>query len=138
MIQTINLSKETKFGIFGFLVALLISLFTFFVVRDTAERSNEKHKAELEALNKQFQNRADVAQIQVDSIQKQNALQYHLSYKLEQKFNEQTILLQSISKDYQRSLIELNKIKNEKVYIPIDVPVSEQSAFISKYKYEPY
>ena len=135
---TINLSKEHKFWIFGGLAAFFISLFTLFVVRNYAEKSDAKHKAEMEIMNNQLQKRADLAQFQADEIRKQNIMNYELSERLEEKFNTQTILLQSISKDYQKSLIELNKIKNEKVYIPIDVPVSEQSVFISKYKYEPY
>lgn len=138
MIRTINLSKEAKFWVFGALGAFFISLFTFFVVRNYAEKSDAKHKAEMQLMNMQLQKRADIAQFQAEEIQKQNELNYQLSERLEEKFNTQTILLQNISKDYQKGLIELNKIKNEKVYIPLDVPVSEQSSFISGYKYTPY
>ena len=135
---TINLSKENKFWVYGALVALFISLFTFFVVRNFAGKSDARHKAELQLMNLELQKRADIAQLQADSIQVQNNLNYQLSSRLETAFLNQNILLQSISKDYQKSLIELNKTKNEKIYIPLDVPVSEQSAFISKFKYEPY
>ena len=135
---TINLSKENKFWVYGALVALFISLFTFFVVRNFAGKSDARHKAELQLMNLELQKRADIAQLQADSIQVQNNLNYQLSSRLETAFLNQNILLQSISKDYQKSLIELNKTKNEKIYIPLDVPVSEQSVFISKYKYEPY
>ena len=134
---TINLSKENKFWVYGALIALFISLFTFFVVRNFAQKSDARHKAELRLLNLELQKRADIAQLQADSIQVQNNLNYQLSSRLETAFLNQNILLQSISKDYQKSLIELNKTKNEKIYIPLDVPVSEQSAFISKFKYEP-
>jgi len=135
---TINLSKENKFWVYGALIALFISLFTFFVVRNFAGKSDARHKAELQLMNLELQKRADIAQLQADSIQVQNNLNYQLSSRLETAFLNQNILLQSISKDYQKSLIELNKTKNEKIYIPLDVPVSEQSVFISKYKYEPY
>ena len=135
---TINLSKENKFWVYGALITLFISLFTFFVVRNFAGKSDARHKAEFQLMNLELQKRADIAQLQADSIQVQNNLNYELSTRLETAFLNQNILLQSISKDYQKSLIELNKTKNEKIYIPLDVPVSEQSVFISKYKYEPY
>ena len=96
MIQTVNLSKEAKFGLVGLLVALLISLFTFFVVRNYAEKSDAKHKAEMQLMNVQLQKRADLAQFQAEEIQKQNELNYQLSERLEEKFNTQTILLQNI------------------------------------------
>ena len=136
--MTIKLSKENKFWVYGSFIALLFGLFTFFVVRNFAQKSDARHKAELRLLNLELQKRADVAQLQADSIQVQNNLNYELSARLETAFLNQNILLQSISKDYQKSLIELNKTKNEKIYIPLDVTVSEQSVFISKYKYEPY
>ena len=136
--MTIKLSKENKFWVYGSFIALLFVLFTFFIVRNFAHKSYARHKAELRLLNLELQKRADIAQLQADSIQVQNNLNYQLSSRLETAFLNQNILLQSISKDYQKSLIELNKTKNEKIYIPLDVPVSEQSVFISKYKYEPY
>lgn len=136
--KTIKLTKEAKFWIYGGIGALCISLFTFFVVRNFAEKSDQRHKAEIQLMNIALQKRADMAQVQADSIQAKNDLNYKLSTRLEKQFSQQTILLQSFSKDYQKSIIELNKTKNEKVYIPLDVPVSEQSSFLSNWKYEPY
>ena len=46
--------------------------------------------------------------------------------------------LLDISKNYKQSLIEINKLKNEKIYIPLDVTPGEQHKFLSDYVYKPY
>ena len=138
MVKKIKLSSENRFWLYGALIALMISLFTFFVVRNYAEKSDVKHKSEMALMNKELEKRAIIAENQAKEIHKQNLLNYELSTRLEAKFNTQTVLLLDISKEYKKGLIELNKIKNEKAYIPTDVPVSEQSDFLSNYKYTPY
>lgn len=39
---------------------------------------------------------------------------------------------------YQKSINDLNKIKNEKAHIPTNITIAEQSDFLSKYKYKEY
>lgn len=135
---TIQLTAENRFWLFGLAIALCISLFTYFVVKNYAEKSDAKHEAEMRIMNAELQKTAIISDVRAKELQEQNALNYELSTRLESKFNTQTILLQDISKQYVQGLNEINKIKNEKIYIPLDVPVSEQSAYISGFKYQPY
>ena len=138
MIRKITLSKDNMFWLYGALIALTISLFTFFVVRSYAEKTDAKHQNEMALMNKELEKRAIIADNQAKELHKQNLLNHKLSARLEAKFNTQTVLLLDISKNYKQNLIEINKLKNEKVYIPLDVPLDEQHKFLSDYVYKPY
>ena len=58
--------------------------------------------------------------------------------ELSQQLKKQNEILSRIEFNYNKSLQELKKLKNEKDYIPADIPVNEQYDFVSKYKYSEY
>lgn len=126
-----------RYKIYWIVMLILFLIFSIVVVR-SINNANEKEIAKIEEANKKAERRELEATIKADSATKESRMLFNKVSGLEDQLSSQTKLLNKIESGYNKSLNELIKIKDEKVYIPNNVSSTEQFKFISDYKYSEY
>ena len=118
----------------GFGLVLLIGAFTYVIV----QQNEYTQKQEFERVNKLAEQREALATKQRDEARlKAEQASIRLA-QVEGKLSQQNLMLDKLYNSYSQSLNQLKQLQNEKNYIPNNVSISEQSLFLSKYKYQPY
>lgn len=129
------MDRKTK--IISFFGVLVVIFFAYSVVSVFNEKSN-KEIAKLEEVNANAKAEAAAAKKRSDSAAIVAAKMRKDIARMEGCLIEQNQILYKFQKSYDKSLIELNKYKNEKNYIPDNATTAQQSDFLSSYKYEAY
>lgn len=115
---------------------LVVCLFAFAVINMTKENSAKQMEA-LEEIKTNAEKEAITANKKRDSVLRQNLELSQQVGGLETRmimFNSSII---GLSSKFDKSFNEIKNYQNEKDHV-IDASVSEQSDFISKYKYKEY
>lgn len=132
--KKLNLTKEQ---ITAFFIVIVICLFVFFL-KKTYDSNTLEMIQKLELVNKNAEKERKIATAERDSARiKATALDIEVK-KLKEQDREHELKIKKLDNSYNNSLIILNKLKDEKNYIPTNVSTDEQSKFISNFKYKPY
>ena len=134
----IKINDKVKEFLRGFIVVLTISAFTFIVVKIYTEKSDAKHQITLQEINRKAEIRdqkAIEAREEAKLVDKENLTKLDI---IQKDLNISQANWNKFQKDYLRNINELNKLKDEKIYVNDNATVTEQSAYISNYKYKPY
>ena len=134
----IKINDKVKEFLRGFIVVLTISAFTFIVVKIYTEKSDAKHQVTLQEINRKAEIRdqkAIEAREEAKLVDKENLTKLDI---IQKDLNISQANWNKFQKDYLRNINELNKLKDEKIYVNDNATVTEQSAYISNYKYKPY
>lgn len=132
--KKLNLSKEQ---IAAFFIIILVCLFVFFL-KKTYDSNTLEMIQKLELVNKKAEEERMVAALERDSAKIKANILYSEVKKLKEQDKQHELQIKKLDNNYNNSLIILNKIKDEKNYIPTNVSTDEQSKFISNFKYKPY
>lgn len=127
-------TTERKLKIFGLVMLILISIFCFAVV----SIFNSKNQDKQDEINSKAEKREAAAITQRDKYSAQNLILTNKVSNIEKDVKDSRARIINIQSNYQKSQIEIQKLKNEKNYIPNNATLSEQSTFLSGYKYKPY
>ena len=134
----IKINDKIKEFLKGFTVVLTISTFTFLVVKIYTEKSDVKHQLTLQEINRKAELREQNA-IKTRDEAKQNDKENLNKLEVIQKdLNVSQLNWNKFQKDYLKNINELNKLKDEKIYVNDNTTVTEQSAYISNYEYKAY
>lgn len=134
----IKINDKVKEFLKGFVVVLTISAFTFIVVKIYIEKSDAKHQITLQEINRKAELREQNA-IKARDEAKQNDKENLNKLEVIQKdLSVSQLNWNKFQKEYLKNINELNKLKDEKIYVNDNATVTEQSAYISNYKYQPY
>lgn len=134
----IKISDKMKEFLRGFLVVLTISAFTFIVVKIYTEKSDAKHQVTLQEINRKAEIRdqkATAAREEAKLLDRENLTKLDI---IQKDIEVSQVNWVKFQKDYLKNINELNKLKDEKIYVNDNTTVTEQSAYISNYKYKPY
>ena len=126
-----------RFKIYGAIMIVLFIIFIFVIIHNI-KLANEIEISKIEETSQNAENREKLARIEMDKANNELAITSGRVIELSQQLKKQNEILSRIEFNYNKSLQELKKIKNEKDYIPTDISVNEQYDFISKYKYSEY
>lgn len=132
--KKLNLTKEQ---IAAFFIIILVCLFVFFL-KKTYDSNTLEMIQKLELVNKRAEEERMVATLERDSAKIKANILYSEVKKLKEQDKQHELQIKKLDNNYNNSLIILNKIKDEKNYIPTNVSTDEQSKFISNFKYKPY
>ena len=134
----IKINDKIKEFLKGFIVVLTISAFTFIVVKIYTEKSDTKHQLTLQEINRKAELREQNA-IKARDEAKQNDKENLNKLEVIQKdLNVSQLNWNKFQKDYLKNINELNKLKDEKIYVNDNATVTEQSTYISNYEYKAY
>lgn len=135
------ISKQRLPGlIIAVCILIAVIIFAKAMTNFAMERYDEANRAEREALEKINSRAEEIAQQAAkerDSIAGINLMTQQRVTEMKIQLEKQNNVLNKFQNSYDKSINELNQIKNEKVYIP-NATVAEQLDFLSKYKYEPF
>lgn len=130
------MNNNVKNILAGLFAVLVVCLFAFAVINMTKENSAKQMEA-LEEIKTNAEKEAITANKKRDSVLRQNLELSQQVGGLETRmimFNSSII---GLSSKFDKSFNEIKNYQNEKDHV-IDASVSEQSDFISKYKYKEY
>lgn len=134
----IKINDKVKEFLRGFIVVLTISAFTFLVVKIYTEKSDAKHQLTLQEINRKAELREQNA-IKARDEAKQNDKENLNKLEVIQKdLSVSQLNWNKFQKEYLKNINELNKLKDEKIYVNDNATVTEQSAYISNYEYKAY
>lgn len=136
--QIMTINPKVREFLWGLVMVILVSLFTYTVVKIFTERSDKKYQESLLKITQEAERREAKAIMQRDSAAMRDELNYQKVSNLEFEILNQRDSWNKFQKNYEKSLNELKQIKNEKEYIPTTATANEQFDFISNYKYESY
>ena len=134
----IKISNKVKEFLRGFIVVLTISAFTFLVVKIYTEKSDAKHQLTLQEINRKAEIReekATKARNEARLNDKENLTKLEI---IQKDLDESQLNWSKFQKDYLKNTNELNKLKDEKIFVNDNATVTEQSAYISNYEYKAY
>ena len=134
----IKISDKVKEFLRGFIVVLTISAFTFLVVKIYTEKSDAKHQLTLQEINRKAEIREEKATKARDEARlndKENLTKLEI---IQKDLDESQLNWSKFQKDYLKNINELNKLKDEKIFVNDNATVTEQSAYISNYEYKAY
>lgn len=134
----IKISDKVKEFLKGFIVVLTISAFTFLVVKIYTEKSDAKHQLTLQEINRKAEIReekATKARNEARLNDKENLTKLDI---IQKDLDESQLNWSKFQKDYLKNTNELNKLKDEKIFVNDNATVTEQSAYISNYEYKAY
>ena len=134
----IKISDKVKEFLRGFIVVLTISAFTFIVVKIYTEKSDAKHQVTLQEINRKAELREQNAIKARDEAKQSDRQNLDKLEVIQKDLNVSQLNWNKFQKDYLKNINELNKLKDEKIYVNDNATVTEQSAYISNYKYKPY
>lgn len=130
------MNNNVKNILAGLFAVLVVCLFAFAVINMTKENSAKQMEA-LEEIKTNAEKEAITANKKRDLVLRQNLELSQQVGGLETRmimFNSSII---GLSSKFDKSFNEIKNYQNEKDHV-IDASVSEQSDFISKYKYKEY
>lgn len=130
------MNNNVKNILAGLFAVLVVCLFAFAVINMTKENSAKQMEA-LEEIKTNAEKEAITANKKRDSVLRQNLQLSQQVGGLETRmimFNSSII---GLSSKFDKSFNEIKNYQNEKDHVT-DAPVSEQSDFVSKYKYKEY
>lgn len=132
------INSKVKEFLWGFIGLVLVGVFTFLVVRQQTDKASERYAAKLEVVRQE-------ANIAREQAAKKRDSAYSVNVQNNQELrviNDRIIVLQSsltkLQSTYDKTLNQLNTLKNEKDYIPNNVSAIQQSAYITGFEYQPY
>lgn len=135
-----NINKNL---LIGFVAVLLVSGFAY-LIGDMVKAESDKNLAGIRAVQKtqleekqKSEIREQLANFKRDSALSVLNIQTNQMNQLKFKFDKINSNISGFRNVYERNQLELKNIQNEKDHI-IDVPISEQSDFLSKYQYKEY
>ena len=134
----IKINDKVKEFLKGFIVVLTISTFTFIVVKIYTEKSDAKHQITLQEINRKAELREQKAIKARDEARlndKENLTKLDI---IQKDLDESQLNWNKFQKDYLKNINELNKLKDEKIYVNDNATITEQSAYISNYEYKAY
>ena len=134
----IKISDKVKEFLRGFIVVLTISAFTFIVVKIYTEKSDAKHQVTLQEINRKAELREQNAIKARDEAKQSDKENLNKLEIIQKDLTVSQLNWNKFQKDYLKNINELNKLKDEKIYVNDNATVTEQSAYISNYKYKPY
>ena len=134
----IKINDKVKEFLRGFIVVLTISAFTFIVVKIYTEKSDAKHQVTLQEINRKAELREQNAIKARDEAKQSDRQNLDKLEVIQKDLNVSQLNWNKFQKDYLKNINELNKLKDEKIYVNDNATVTEQSAYISNYKYKPY
>lgn len=130
------MNNNVKNILAGLFAVLVVCLFAFAVINMTKENSAKQMEA-LEEIKTNAEKEAITANKKRDSVLRQNLQLSQQVGGLETRmimFNSSII---GLSSKFDKSFNEIKNYQNEKDHVT-DAPLSEQSDFVSKYKYKEY
>lgn len=136
-----NFFIKYKYSVIGICSMLCVIIFTSSILsmyKEDYDNNNIKDRQSIALMNKHLKERELKAIKDREDIKLKN---YEISLKvskLEGKSDEQFKALNNFQNMYIKNSKELNKIKNEKDYIPDNVPLNKQAQLLSEYQYEAY
>ena len=134
----IKINDKVKEFLRGFIVVLTISAFTFIVVKIYTEKSDAKHQVTLQEINRKAELREQNAIKARDEAKQSDKENLNKLEIIQKDLTVSQLNWNKFQKDYLKNINELNKLKDEKIYVNDNATVTEQSAYISNYKYQPY
>lgn len=134
----IKISDKVKEFLRGFIVVLTISAFTFLVVKIYTEKSDAKHQLTLQEINRKAELREQNAIKARDEAKQSDRQNLDKLEVIQKDLNVSQLNWNKFQKDYLKNINELNKLKDEKIYVNDNATVTEQSAYISNYEYKAY
>ena len=134
----IKINDKVKEFLKGFVVVLTISAFTFLVVKIYTEKSDAKHQLTLQEINRKAELREQNAIKARDEAKQSDKENLNKLEIIQKDLNVSQLNWNKFQKDYLKNINELNKLKDEKIYVNDNATDTEQSAYISNYKYQPY
>lgn len=134
----IKINDKVKEFLRGFIVVLTISAFTFIVVKIYTEKSDAKHQVTLQEINRKAELREQNAIKARDEAKQSDKENLNKLEIIQKDLTVSQLNWNKFQKDYLKNINELNKLKDEKIYVNDNATVTEQSAYISNYKYKPY
>ena len=134
----IKISDKVKEFLRGFIVVLTISTFTFIVVKIYTEKSDAKHQVTLQEINRKAELREQNAIKARDEAKQSDKENLNKLEIIQKDLNVSQLNWDKFQKDYLKNINELNKLKDEKIYVNDNATVTEQSAYISNYEYKAY
>ena len=129
------MDKKTKIA--SFFAVIVIVIFCWSVV-NVFNANAKKQIALLEQNIKDSKTQAEEAKLSRDSAKVEAKIFSNRIFKLEGELKVTNRILGQFQNSYNNSLIELNKYKNEKDFVPDNATTAEQSDFLSKYRYKEY
>ena len=126
-----------RFKIYGAIMIVLFIIFIFVIIHNI-KLANKIEISKIEETSRNAEIREKLARIEMDKANNELAITSGRVIELSKQLKKQNEILSRMEFNYNKSLQELKKIKNEKDYIPTDISVNEQYDFISKYKYSEY
>lgn len=134
----IKINDKVKEFLRGFIVVLTISAFTFIVVKIYTEKSDAKHQVTLQEINRKAELREQNAIKARDEAKQSDKENLNKLEIIQKDLTVSQLNWNKFQKDYLKNINELNKLKDEKIYVNDNATDTEQSAYISNYKYKPY
>ena len=134
----IKISDKVKEFLRGFIVVLTISTFTFIVVKIYTEKSDAKHQVTLQEINRKAELREQNAIKARDEAKQSDKENLNKLEIIQKDLNVSQLNWDKFQKDYLKNINELNKLKDEKIFVNDNATVTEQSAYISNYEYKAY
>ena len=134
----IKISDKVKEFLRGFIVVLTISAFTFLVVKIYTEKSDAKHQLTLQEINRKAEIREEKATKARDEARLNDRENLTKLDIIQKDLDESQLNWSKFQKDYLKNTNELNKLKDEKIFVNDNATVTEQSAYISNYEYKAY
>ena len=134
----IKINDKVKEFLKGFVVVLTISAFTFLVVKIYTEKSDAKHQVTLQEINRKAELREQNAIKARDEAKQSDKENLNKLEIIQKDLTVSQLNWNKFQKDYLKNINELNKLKDEKIYVNDNATVTEQSAYISNYEYKAY
>lgn len=134
----IQIKEKTRNVLIGLMGICMVSFFTYLVVKIYVERSDEKHQISLAEINKKAEERDRKATIAREGAKLQDEMNYEKLNKIEGEITISQKNWNDFQREYLKNSKELNKLKDEKIHVNDNASITEQSTYISKYKYKPY
>ena len=134
----IKINDKVKEFLRGFIVVLTISAFTFIVVKIYTEKSDAKHQVTLQEINRKAELREQNAIKARDEAKQSDKENLNKLEIIQKDLNVSQLTWDKFQKDYLKNINELNKLKDEKIFVNDNATVTEQSAYISNYEYKAY
>ena len=138
MLKKIQISNKLKEFLWGLTMVILVSLFTYTVVKIFTEKSDTKYQASLERIDAEAAHREQLADAKRDSARQRDEVSFEKIIELRERLQQQQNFLNKFQNSFDRNLEQLKQVQNEKDYIPDNTTPSQQSTYLSDYKYEPY
>ena len=125
---------ESKFKLLGLVLAILVSLFAYTLLRMNSNR----YQTKIDKINTESHKRQELIFKKLDSARLVNALLAEEIDDLNQSLKDDSVTQANSIKDLSQSLNELLKYRNnEKAHIP-DATFDEQLEFIRTVKHEEF